>query len=226
MDIQTCLTGRLQRNASKVCKQRRWQSYWVSLLKRKKLLVLSAIFSVRWFKPQFAFDQCWYEWYIPVALHKSDFIVEQMSSFDQRLDKGFLYEVRSGHPISDCVGYLNERQSNTFYVVFVQISLQSYDRHVKISNIFFDKRSMPSELKNSWSKTLFSFYSKFAQKHLRDDSMYISPEDTKSELVSDVLSKLQDHLQPIKLQRVDMHVGKLSSNSSFTTRMVSFLTWW
>lgn len=73
-----------------------------------------------------------------------------------------LYELRSCHPIIDFIGYLQDSNSNTMWLVFIQISLMKYSNHkAQLGNIFKRnpmKGTTPKELKNCSQLSYYSYY--------------------------------------------------------------------
>ena len=61
-----------------------------------------------------------------------------------------LYELRRQYPIIDCVGYLPDLHG-MYWLVFIQVSLQSYEGHKNLCNMFRKappKSHVPEELKH------------------------------------------------------------------------------
>ena len=69
-------------------------------------------------------------------------------------EENVLYELKRAHPIIDCVGYLSDTASRK-WLVFIQISLQSYSEHkTKLSKLFRCYLGNPDN--KSWS--LYTHY--------------------------------------------------------------------
>jgi len=69
------------------------------------------------------------------------------------LQENVLYELKKAHPIIDSVGYLSDTASQK-WLVFIQISLQSYSEQTKLSKLFRCYSGNPDN--KSWS--LYTHY--------------------------------------------------------------------
>ena len=80
--------------------------------------------------------------------------VLQQETVDAIVQRNMLYELRTSHPIVDALGYLREADG-MYWLVFIQISLQRYEAHGSLCDIF--KRA-PKNLKVPRNVSLFTYY--------------------------------------------------------------------
>ena len=110
-----------------------------------------------------------------------------------------MYELKIMHPVLDFVGYLQSCDKK-MYLVFVQLSLQTYKAHRKLSEIF---RVSPSKIvcQKFSSYSLFDFYYKLIETKEVDKIvfLYISPEEESTSL----LKQLQTDLCSLAKQASD-----------------------
>ena len=89
-------------------------------------------------------------------------------------------ELRSRHPVIDCVGNLEDSRQDC-WLVYIQVSLQRHQSHRKLHDIFgqLPKKYAP-ELKES--RTLYNFYRDLSKidKDTKANVMlaYVSPVET------------------------------------------------
>ena len=62
--------------------------------------------------------------------------IQELSLQQNHLDTNALYEMRASYPIVDAVGHFQEITSGQNWLVFIQISLQEYERHRCLSDLF------------------------------------------------------------------------------------------
>ena len=61
--------------------------------------------------------------------------VLQQETVDATIQQNTLYELRTSHPIVNALGYLHETD-DTYWLVFIQISLQRYEDHQSLCDLF------------------------------------------------------------------------------------------
>ena len=157
-------------------------------------------------------------------------VISLYSECKSDLKVNTLYELRTSHPIIDCVGHLEDAKG-TQWLVFIQVSLQKYKTHRKLCDIlrrFKSKKHTPRELRNS-RFTLYTYYRHLVRIASDDNEakvalLYVSPEETNTENVSLVLPSLQNSLKKFKNLKQKLHVGILSKNDSpFYNTMLEFI---
>jgi len=129
-----------------------------------------------------------------------------------------MYELRRAHPIIDFVGNLTDDR-NKEWLVFIQISLQSYTAHKKKLYEMLQRNSGNDE-NASWS--LYTKYRNRFEVDYNDESKnvlmaYISPLD------ESLLEDLRKDFKSCSIKQ-NVHVGKLSNSASFYEKMKKFRT--
>ena len=128
----------------------------------------------------------------------------------KELDIGVLYALRSSHPTIDGVGLLNQKDQDDLWLVFVQVSLEDYSKHSKISGLF----SKPQRSKPELSKklpTYFSYYMSLAVNCKKIILIYVSCQNSKTTL--DQLQKVYGKISVKDKERI--YIGAVSENSAF-----------
>ena len=139
-----------------------------------------------------------------------------------------LYELRSHHPIVDSVGRLQDTEKN-YWLVFIQVSLQAYEDHRKMCDMFHkppSKRHVPQELKDDkGNMSLYSFYRTLFNIKYEEKAnvmlLYVSPEET-AEKSKIILPTLQQSIKELRFINQKLHVAVLSARSSFFHVMKDF----
>ena len=134
-----------------------------------------------------------------------------------------LYEMSSRYPLLDFVGYLTDN-SGVRWLVFLQLSLKPYDKHVSISGIFKKQKYTPKEINNSPFYTLYSYYRNLGGIKEADSSAkvilgYISPQELEFE--DRILPDLQDEIKQVRKNQ-EMHVAIVQQNSGFYSTILQF----
>ena len=71
----------------------------------------------------------------------TDYVVKTEHDILCKIVPGVLYRLRSSHPVIDGVGLLPAGWPGEYWLVFVQISMETYAQHgSKLSNMFDDKK--------------------------------------------------------------------------------------
>ena len=71
----------------------------------------------------------------PSSLELQVDAVKQLEPLQDKLQEGILYELKTNHPIVDGIGYLCDTKGE-FWLVFIQVSLQTYKKHRSMCDIF------------------------------------------------------------------------------------------
>ena len=143
------------------------------------------------------------------------------------MQRNTLYELRTSHPIVDALGYLHQTD-DTYWLVFIQISLQRYEDHRSLCDLF--KRA-PKNSKVRCNMSLFTYY-----KHLLGIGssfqnillLYVSP--TAKDVNS--LSKLKQQISELNDKNLEVRrVIRWISNrwkcqSYFYNYFVSQIYWY
>ena len=131
------------------------------------------------------------------------------------VELGVIYELKRAHPIIDFAAHLTDND-NVNWLVFIQISLQTYSQHgSKLGDMF--KRTSENTTNKSWS--MYTHFRHLYSVGYSDDKtkvllLYISPKDTDLEKIKSSVGKLNVN------QKV--YVGVLTDQASFYKEMKDF----
>ena len=130
------------------------------------------------------------------------------------LQEGTSYELKTAHPIVDCVGCL-KGESLQKWLAFIQISLQSYEQHKQLSQLFCCNTGNPDN--KSWS--LYTYYRHLYNIDYNDSTtlvllLYVLPSQSK-------LESLKTSITNVKINQ-RLYVGRLTSGTSFHDAMMQF----
>lgn len=139
-----------------------------------------------------------------------------------------LYELYTRHPVIDCVGYISSvvQGCTTKYLALIQLSLQRYQSHTKMSEAFRklpNQCRVPEDMKNL---SVFDFYLKLGK--LKDEDnilfIYISPEETE---VKPLLQSIKSDIKPVAQQYANciknkIHFGAIPHESQLYSEMGQF----
>ena len=158
------------------------------------------------------------------------FSIQAVTFFQDRLNRGDLYELWYQHAVIDFVGCLKHSDNDLYALVMIQLSLQKYTVHKKLSELFTQPppKSHVPECMEKTGLTLFSYYLQLANLHKEKEIevifIYISPEEQN---ISELLCQLQDDLKGYgnklpKLLKLRVCVGTLHRESEFYPNMVTY----
>lgn len=128
-----------------------------------------------------------------------------------------LYELKRAHPVIDFVGLLTSTTKSK-WLVFIQVSLQSYQQHEsKLVNMF--KQGSRNKENNSCS--LYTKYRHLYQIDYHSSSqkvlfLYVSPLEDKTD---DFCSRVKEISSAIKQ---DIYMGVMATDSTFYKEMMEF----
>ena len=128
-----------------------------------------------------------------------------------------LYELKRAHPVIDFVGLLTSTTKSK-WLVFIQVSLQSYQQHKsKLVNMF--KQGSGNKKNNSWS-----LYTKY--RHLYQIDYHSSSQKVLLLYVSPLEDKTDDFCSRIKVissaVKQDIYMGVMATDSTFYKEMMEF----
>lgn len=147
--------------------------------------------------------------------------------FQNKYTREYLYELWNRHPVIDCVGYVTSlvNGSKRDCLVFIQLSLQKYRDHTRLSEVFRKqptKQHLPKDMVDS-KLSLFLYYLKLCEPKSEDMIlfMYISPEETEE---LSLLQSIRNDMEPLASQCAEqlkntICFGTLAQESPFYSEM-------
>ena len=149
--------------------------------------------------------------------------VGNLQFYRNSLTVNALYEMSSCYPLLDFVGSLTDK-NGTCWLVFLQLSLQRYDKHASICGIFKKQKYTPKEVNDSSFYTIYSYYKNLAGIKEADSSAkviigYISPQELEFE--DRILPDLQDEIKLVRKNQ-EMYVGIVQKHSTLYSMILQF----
>lgn len=104
---------------------------------------------------------------IVLSIHQ----VFKLDTTEMELQSGTLYEMRTNYPIVDAVGLLQDNKG-VDWLVFIQVSLQAYDEHRSLYNLF---HRAPKNTQIQHNISIFTHYKNLYRANCNALLFYVSP---------------------------------------------------
>ena len=155
-----------------------------------------------------------------VMLHVHVDEVKRLDPLQDKLRPKVLYELRTNHPIVDAVGLLPDN-NGTPWLVFIQVSLQRYEHHRSLCDLFHRPASSAHTQKNI---SVFTHYRRlfkidFGYKNVV--LLYISPKE--KAISTPILTKLENEILKLKNYKLkqSLNWGVISESSSLFLHFIN-----